>query len=282
MTTTTKPADGPPTSRPAEVEPLDEEACWLYLAARPVGRLAYLSQGRPRIVPLNHVVEGDSLYFVTTQGAKLSAILADPGAAVAYEVDGFDPDTRSGWSVVVEGTIHPVLDDVEQARLDAAGRPTWRGLSDEDRRWTRIDVSEVTGRRLPRGVHDGMAPTITVGLLAHTPIRAIHPLATLREAARQLVEEQIGALVVRDHHGIVGILSEADLTRAVYDADDLDEVRVRDQMSDRVVTIAPDRTLEDAADLMAANSIRHLVVEADDDQEAGVLSARDVLAALGR
>lgn len=124
-------------------------------------------------------------------------------------------------------------------------------------------------------------PTPTVGRLAHAPIRDIRLTATLRQAAEELSEEQVGALVVRDHRGVMGIVTEFDLARALGEGADPDEDRVRVHMSDRVVTIRDDGELAEAARLMHDHEIRHLLVVDDADEPVGVISARDLLGAMG-
>jgi CBS domain-containing protein len=63
---------------------------------------------------------------------------------------------------------------------------------------------------------------------------------TLRAAAKRLADEDIGALVVLDAVGSVGIFSERDLTRSVADGADLDEEPVDEYMTEAPVTIPYD------------------------------------------
>ena len=53
------------------------------------------------VLPVNHAVDGQDVVFRTAHGSKLSA--AEGQAVVAFEVDACDPQTRSGWSVLVHG-----------------------------------------------------------------------------------------------------------------------------------------------------------------------------------
>lgn len=124
-----------------------------------------------------------------------------------------------------------------------------------------------------------MNPTVTD--LARGPIRDVKPLATLREAAIELSEEQVGALIVRDHRGVLGVVTEFDLARALADGADPDDERVRTFMTDTVVTIPGAAALTEAADAMARHEIRHLLVVDDAGEPSGVISARDLLGVLG-
>jgi hypothetical protein len=73
--------------------------------------------------------------------------LALDGAVVAFEVDRFDEDGQSGWSVLVTGTATRVTDVSTLVRLEQLRLSTAAG---EDRScWMRIVPAMVTGRRVP-------------------------------------------------------------------------------------------------------------------------------------
>ena len=116
----------------------------------------------------------------------------------------------------------------------------------------------------------------TVRSLTRMDIREIAMTATLREAAMELTEEQVGSLIVRNGQNVSGILTEVDIVRALADDADPDEERVRDHMTDTVVTIDGGEDTEAAWSLMKQHEIRHLLVT-EGDVPIGVLSIRDVL-----
>lgn len=126
---------------------LDDATCWARLADEPVGRLAVVVDGRPHLVPLNHVVRNRQLLFVSVPGTKLHRVLRHPGQPAVFEVDRYDPDTHAGWSVVVHGTLHPVQDLVEHTRQDIRGRPIWLD-GYRDRTWIRLQPERIEGREL--------------------------------------------------------------------------------------------------------------------------------------
>lgn len=116
-------------------------------------------------------------------------------------------------------------------------------------------------------VKDGMSEvTVVVG-----------PVHSLREAATMMVEKGTGAaLVVDDESPTPGIVTERDLLIAVGRGEDPDRERVADHMSERVLTAAPDWSLEHAAAEMSRRGVRHLVVF-EDGEAVGVLSMRDIV-----
>src|SRR6478735_1772933 len=85
---------------------LSTEECLDRLRSARVGRIAFVSDGEPVILPVNHGMDGDVVVFRTDAGSKL--IAADDEVPVAFEVDGFDPDRRTGWSVLLRGVATSV------------------------------------------------------------------------------------------------------------------------------------------------------------------------------
>jgi nitroimidazol reductase NimA-like FMN-containing flavoprotein (pyridoxamine 5'-phosphate oxidase superfamily) len=129
------------------IEELPPATCWSLVADEPVGRVVFVDGGQPIALPVNHVVEDGEVFFQSTVGSKLDKALREPGTVVGFEVDSYDPETRSGWSVLLKGTIHPVTGTVTTAHLDRLSVTPWADLG-EDGRWIRIEAAEVTGRRV--------------------------------------------------------------------------------------------------------------------------------------
>lgn len=74
------------------------------------------------------------------------------------------------------------------------------------------------------------------------------------------------------------MLTERDILQAVAAGTDLEGTRVKELMTEDVITVGPDWEVYQATAEMAARRIRHLVVT-DDTGVRGVLSVRDVLLA---
>ena len=96
------------------MEELDDTECRKLLAERHLGRLAIPDFGGPVIFPVNYVFDQDLVVFRTDPGSKLDA--ATERESVAFEVDAIDEATRTGWSVVVRGSLADITDPA-----------TWRG-----------------------------------------------------------------------------------------------------------------------------------------------------------
>jgi CBS domain-containing protein len=125
----------------------------------------------------------------------------------------------------------------------------------------------------------GIRPSDPIGTMVSTPVATVRPTATLREAARLLAADRVGLLVVIDHRGVRGVLSERDLVTAIADGEDVEVERVADFLVDDLVTVDEKVSVEDAARTMSEAELRHLTV-ARDGEVIGVVSIRDVVAAL--
>ena len=124
---------------------LAHEECLHRMRRAQVGRIAFVDQGEPMILPVNHGIDGESVVFRTAPGAKLFA--GDEELPMAFEVDGYDPDRRTGWSVLVRGTASTVEDPAEIARLQLLGVEPWADLA-ERKNWVRIRAYSLTGREV--------------------------------------------------------------------------------------------------------------------------------------
>lgn len=122
----------------------------------------------------------------------------------------------------------------------------------------------------------GIRLTDPVGSLIGDPVATIGPTRTLLEAAEAMASDGVGLLVVVDARGVLGVISERDLVSAVADGADLSEERVRDRLSDDLVSVDEGATIADAAATMASAAIRHLAVSRG-GEVVGVVSIRDIV-----
>lgn len=120
---------------------LSHEECLELLAARPVGRVAFLDAEWPVVLPVNHVLDGSDIVFRTSPHSRLGRKMAS--GQVCFEVDDFDVAERTGWSVLVRGEAEYDDSDI----LYPSDQPgPW---ADGTRSLiVRIRPQTVTGRRL--------------------------------------------------------------------------------------------------------------------------------------
>jgi len=107
---------------------------------------------------------------------------------------------------------------------------------------------------------------------------SIEPEATVYEALTLMAEKDVGALLVLDNAGqLVGILSERDYARKiVLKGKTSRETPVREIMTEKVVWVRPDQTIEECMALMTNKRIRHLPVM-EESRLLGVISIGDVV-----
>ena len=125
-------------AEPRHLEVLTIEECFDLVHGQVIGRLAVGSGlGPPFVAPVSFVLDGTSIVFRSDPGEKFEAV--DQHAS--FQVDGFDHQHRTGWSVLLQGRIE-LMDDTDVAHLEL---DPWIG-----RRafWIRLMPEVVTGRRL--------------------------------------------------------------------------------------------------------------------------------------
>jgi CBS domain-containing protein len=108
-------------------------------------------------------------------------------------------------------------------------------------------------------------------------VQLAEPHMTLREAAELMKTRDVGFLPVCDGERLVGMVTDRDITvRAVADAKDQWEQRIRDVMSQKVFYCFEDDDVSEAARLMQERQVRRLVVLNRDKRLMGVVSLGDV------
>jgi acetyl-CoA synthetase len=108
-----------------------------------------------------------------------------------------------------------------------------------------------------------------------SPPVTLYPQATLAEAVRIMAEKNIGFVVLMDGDKLVGVVSERDVVKALASGMPLN-TPLEKIATKRVITIEPDKSVVEAADLMAENKIRHLVI-VERSRVVGVISLRDLI-----
>jgi CBS domain-containing protein len=126
--------------------------------------------------------------------------------------------------------------------------------------------------RAPATVADIMRPPVTTTVEQNDHVAA---------AAYLMKRADASALVVLDTQTDqpMGIITEADITRAVADGKDLNEARIRQLMTTGPAVIDPETSIREAARAMTSRRFRHLPVVGD-GKVIGMLDITDVCAAL--
>ena len=130
-------------------EELAEEQCLALIAPGGIGRIAYASRFGPAVLPVNYALQDGAIVFRTAENGPLDEDLRTgiTGAdyRVAFEIDSFEPGTRQGWSVLIQGPAHHVTEDGADA-VRATGVESW--APGERELFVRIAPAWITGRRV--------------------------------------------------------------------------------------------------------------------------------------
>jgi CBS domain-containing protein len=108
-------------------------------------------------------------------------------------------------------------------------------------------------------------------------IYSIAPDTRVFEALKLMAEKEVGALVVLDGDTLAGIISERDYARKVIlHGKSSHDIPVRAIMTEKVVTVQPDQTIDQCMALMTNKRIRHLPVT-EGDKLVGLVSIGDLV-----
>jgi len=105
----------------------------------------------------------------------------------------------------------------------------------------------------------------------------IEPDATVLDAVRLMAELDIGSVAIVEGERLIGLLTERHYARNVVLAGRRsDTTPVRDVMSDELVPVARDATIDRCMELMTERRIRHLPV-LDGERLIGIVSIGDLV-----
>jgi CBS domain-containing protein len=108
----------------------------------------------------------------------------------------------------------------------------------------------------------------------------VRPEAFVFDAVKMMSERSVGALLVMEGEKMVGIITERDYARKVVLAGKSSkQTQVKDIMTQRVLWVAPERTIEECMALMTDKRVRHLPV-VENTQVVGMVSIGDLVKAI--
>ena len=108
-------------------------------------------------------------------------------------------------------------------------------------------------------------------------IWSVSPRETAYNALQIMSDQNLGALLVIDQRGVVGIFSERDYARKVVLKGKLSKTTpVSELMTKKVLYVDPGTSVEDCVALMTEKNVRHLPV-IEKKQLVGIVTVGDVL-----
>ena len=100
--------------------------------------------------------------------------------------------------------------------------------------------------------------------------------ATVLEAVQQMVEMNVGSLLVTDAGEVTGIVTERDYLRRVTLEDRTEDAPIREIMSSPLVVATPETTIDECMALMTDRRIRHVPV-VEEGKVVGLVSIGDLV-----
>ncbi len=119
-----------------------------------------------------------------------------------------------------------------------------------------------------------MASTF-VNQIMKTDVVSIDENATVREAAQQMINSNIGCVIITKDSIPFGIFTESDFVRIAAKGNPL-FTAISGVMSTPLVVISPEETLWEAADIMRKKDIHKLPIQ-DENKILGIITASDLV-----
>ena len=116
----------------------------------------------------------------------------------------------------------------------------------------------------------------TLAQVMSIPVTTMKASDTLAVAAKKMVKQNIGSVVVLEGREPVGIITERDITRQVVKGNSVLKKSAKKTMSKLRVTASPQMSVQQAFELMLKNEARRLPV-LDDEKLVGVVTEKDLM-----
>lgn len=116
-----------------------------------------------------------------------------------------------------------------------------------------------------------------------TPVYVVSPEETVARARNLMLRHKIGRLVIIENNKPIGIVTKKDITRRLSQAEPqwrrrpIDAIPVRKVMTESLITIFPDATPRQLAELMSENNIGGLPVVNNKDEVIGIVTKWDLI-----
>jgi CBS domain-containing protein len=111
----------------------------------------------------------------------------------------------------------------------------------------------------------------------HKGAAFVAPNTLVSEIAKQMRDNDVGAIPVKADGHLVGIVTDRDITcRAVADGKDPGRLTAKDVMTGKVVCCSPDDDVSKAIKMMETKRIRRMPVTDSAESMVGILSLGDI------
>jgi signal-transduction protein with cAMP-binding, CBS, and nucleotidyltransferase domain len=112
-------------------------------------------------------------------------------------------------------------------------------------------------------------------------VHTIDSQSSAKEAVRQMVEANIGSVIVTRDGAICGIFTERDYLRRIILDDRPADTQLAEVVTEQLVVVDPERTIDECMAIMTQERIRHLPVMRQ-AQLVGIVSIGDLVKHLSK
>ena len=109
-----------------------------------------------------------------------------------------------------------------------------------------------------------------------SPVTTIESNATLGDAARLMIQHDIGSVVVLEGRNPAGMITERDITKQIVNGVDALKKPGKQVMSQPLLTAKPNMAIQEAFELMLKNKVRRLPI-LDGKDLKGIVTTQDIM-----
>ena len=231
---------------------------------------------------------------ILTAGEHNDFLYLVRSGAVELRLAGDDLTARLGAgsafaypSLLRGGEVHNTTVASEDTLLYAISAEQFHTLRDEVPSFRQF-FAEDEASRLKHALLERQRPaafdldTKRLGdLIVHATPISCSPERSISEAVQLMSQHNVSTLAICDPDRLRGIFTDKDLRNRVVSKGVALDKPISDVMTHSPSTLSIENTAADAMAMMAAGSFRHIPLSGDDGRLAGILSATDILSAIG-
>src|SRR3989344_3634307 len=105
---------------------------------------------------------------------------------------------------------------------------------------------------------------------------SVTPETNIKESTQLMLEKHVGSVLVKEGEKLLGVLTERDLVRMISSGMDPIKTKTKQIMTQKIVSISPEKDIYEAIVLMNKENLRRLPVMIK-DRVIGLITVRDVL-----